>query len=309
VVVRRHPIAFASKRTSEIEERYAPHLLEFAALKFSLDKFSNIVWGQPIKLKTDCSALRDVLMNDKATVAHERWRNGVLRYNIVSAEHIKGVDNTAADLISRKFEGVEKEAGDGHEWTVSPDWEANEGIVDDMFSVVVAGAEEEGVYLVASLPVGTMALRERFKDEAMYVEVLDAIFELDVGKTMKARRKAKHRAMGYFVEGGKLWKLGGGSPARAKAKRECVTRAEATEMAAKIHAERGHFHRDAVKLILLDSIESPRLDESILRAISNCGQCNLPTYTHAWTPSYAGTHSSSLSATTSPCPMGRAGTT
>jgi hypothetical protein len=126
--VRRHPIAYASKRTSDAEERYAPHLLEFAALKFSLDKFANVVWGQLVLLETDCSALRDVLTNDRLNVAHERWRNGVLGYNIVSAKHIKGANNVGADVLSRRFEDVEKESGDGHEWTVSPDWEANTGL-------------------------------------------------------------------------------------------------------------------------------------------------------------------------------------
>jgi hypothetical protein len=57
VVVQRHLIAYTSKRTSDTEEHYAPHLLEFAALKFSLDKFANMVWGQPVLLETDCSAL------------------------------------------------------------------------------------------------------------------------------------------------------------------------------------------------------------------------------------------------------------
>ena len=50
-VMCQHPIAFASKRTSTSEKKYKPFLLEFAALKFSLDKFSDIVYGYPIKIK------------------------------------------------------------------------------------------------------------------------------------------------------------------------------------------------------------------------------------------------------------------
>ena len=41
-----HPITFASKRTSTSEEKYKPFLLEFAALKFVFDKFSDIVYGR-----------------------------------------------------------------------------------------------------------------------------------------------------------------------------------------------------------------------------------------------------------------------
>ena len=54
VIRQQHPIAFASKRTSKTEEKYKPFLLEFAALKFGLDKFSNITWGFPIEVETDC---------------------------------------------------------------------------------------------------------------------------------------------------------------------------------------------------------------------------------------------------------------
>ena len=38
-----HPIAFTSKHMLQTEEKYKPFLLEFAVLKFSLDKFSNII--------------------------------------------------------------------------------------------------------------------------------------------------------------------------------------------------------------------------------------------------------------------------
>jgi len=56
-VRRLHPITFASKRTSPAEERYKPFLLEFAAVKFCLDKFTDIIYGYPIELETDCQAL------------------------------------------------------------------------------------------------------------------------------------------------------------------------------------------------------------------------------------------------------------
>jgi RNase H-like domain found in reverse transcriptase len=52
-----HPIAFTSKQTSPSKAKYKPFLLEFAALKFALDKFSDIIWGFPIKIKTNCQAL------------------------------------------------------------------------------------------------------------------------------------------------------------------------------------------------------------------------------------------------------------
>ena len=81
VVKKLHPIAFASKRTSKVEEKYKPFLLEFAALKFGLDKFSNIVWGFPVEIETE--SLRDHLLNDKLSATHARWRDGILAHQII----------------------------------------------------------------------------------------------------------------------------------------------------------------------------------------------------------------------------------
>jgi len=77
-----HPLGFASKRTSKAEEKYKPFLLEFVALKFGLDKFSDIIWGFPVEIETDCQALRNHLMNDKLSATHARWRDGILAHQI-----------------------------------------------------------------------------------------------------------------------------------------------------------------------------------------------------------------------------------
>jgi hypothetical protein len=78
-----HPLGYASKRTSGAEEKYKPYLLEFAALKFSLDKFADTIWGFPVELEMDCQVLRDVLLNDTLNATHAQWRDGVLAHHIV----------------------------------------------------------------------------------------------------------------------------------------------------------------------------------------------------------------------------------
>ena len=127
-VTRLHPIAFASKRTLTSEEKYKPFLLKFAALKYSFDKFSNIVYGYLVKVETDCQALHDVLMNDKLSATHARWRDGVLAHNIIDVRHIPGITNIA-DGISQQYEGTAKLAGDGSDWDVDSDWESRAGLV------------------------------------------------------------------------------------------------------------------------------------------------------------------------------------
>ena len=44
-------------------------------------------------------------------------------------------------------------------------------------------------------------------------------------------------------------------------------------MVREIHASEGHFGRDAIKEKLMDRTKSPYLDQSILDAIKECGQC------------------------------------
>jgi transposase InsO family protein len=272
VVRRVHPLGFASKRTSKTEAKYKPFLLEFAALKFGLDKFSDITWGFPIEIETDCQALRDHLLNDKLSATHARWRDGILAHQITDIRHVPGRLNVVADGLSRASEGTENEQEDGSEWTVSEDWETNVGLTHDIFHTTDA-----------STPA-VAKLRERFKNEPIFAEVIDAILELDQGVSLRQRKRARHRASEYMIEDGKLWRIAGGHSTRARAKVECTTRDEAADLARLEHETNGHWQRDSVKKSLLDRIWSPGLDASIIKGISNCGVCK----------NFGGTHLHSL---------------
>ena len=272
VIRRLHPIAFASKRTSRTEEKYKPFLLEFAALKFGLDKFSDITWGFPIEIETDCQALRDHLMNDKLSATHARWRDGILAHQITDVRHVPGRLNVVADGLSRASEGTDQEEGDGSEWTVPEDWESNTGLTHDIFQLTDPSTPE-----IANL-------RERFKEEPIFAEVIDAILELDHGANLRSRKRARHRASEYMIEDGKLWRIAGGHSTRARSKVECVTRGEAVQLAKLEHESNGHWQRDSVKKSLLDRIWSPGLDASIVKGIIDCGICK----------NFGGTHLHSL---------------
>ena len=169
IIKRLHPIAFASKRTSKTEEKYKPFLLEFAALKFGLDRFADITWGFPIEIETDCQALRNHLLNDKLSATHARWRDGILAHQITDVCHVPGRLNVVTDSLSRAGVGTEKVDGDGWEWTVSEDWETNMGLTHDIFHITGTSTPE------------MTNLREWFKDKPIFAEVIDAILELDQG--------------------------------------------------------------------------------------------------------------------------------
>ena len=83
-----------------------------------------------------------------------------------------------ADGLSHVREGVEKEDGDGSEWTVCEDWEAVTGLMHDIFQVAMMGDTEE--------------LQCRFAGESIFSEVIESLLELDKRHSMRERRRAKH---------------------------------------------------------------------------------------------------------------------
>jgi hypothetical protein len=238
-----------------------PFILEFTALKHCLDKFGDIIWGYPVELETDCQALRDHLFSTTLNSTHARWRDAVLAHNIVDIRHRPGRLNVVADGLSRKFVNKPTEPGDGHKWTVSEDWEAHTRLANDILNVHLT--QPESTY---------SALHTRFANENVFLEVINSILELDHGKSILVRRRAKHKAEGYMIEGEKLWRVGDGS-SRARARLECVMKEETVKLAWEEHRDNEHFHHDNIKVKLLDRITSPNMDQSITKAIMECGKC------------------------------------
>lgn len=122
VVIKRHPIAFASKRTLLTEEKYKAFLLEFAVLKFSLDKFSDIIWGFLVKIEMDCQALHNMMLRDNLNPTHARWREEIMGHHIIDVQHIPGMVNIVGDGLShQRAPGAEQTVTDGSSWSVNPD--------------------------------------------------------------------------------------------------------------------------------------------------------------------------------------------
>jgi hypothetical protein len=196
-------LGYASKRTSSSEEKYKPFLLKFAALKFCFDKFTDILWGFPVEVETDCQALHEVLLSENLNATHAHWRDGVLAHNIMGVRHVPGVVNIA-DGLSRQYEGLTKGHGDGSEWSVSPDLDNITGVVYDMLQVKVSDENA--------------ALRNHFKSEPVFSQVMDALLEIDHGTRIRERMCARHRALNYSIADGKLWFVSGGTGVRVRSR-------------------------------------------------------------------------------------------
>ena len=108
----------------------------------------------------DCQALHNVLMNDKLSATHARWRDRVLAHNIVDVRHIPRVTNIA-DGLSHQYENMPKSGCDGSEWDVEPDWESRAGLTYNINYI--------------STPPETQALRGHFATTPLFRDVIDAL--------------------------------------------------------------------------------------------------------------------------------------
>ncbi|KIK14934.1 hypothetical protein PISMIDRAFT_67245, partial [Pisolithus microcarpus 441] len=135
---------------------------------------------------------------------------------------------------------------DDSQWTVNPSLEVTLGLINDMFAL-------------EKLPKDDQDLRERFKQEPLFLEVIDAILNTDTDAPIRNRSRAWHRASQYLVDQGKLWRIHGGTSIRPRHKTE--------KEAKRLHESGGHWGRDALKIAITDRFYSPKLDVSIMEAV------------------------------------------
>ncbi|KAF8715671.1 hypothetical protein RHS02_09979, partial [Rhizoctonia solani] len=261
-----YPIAFASKRTSRTEEKYAPFLLEFAALKFAFDSFAQIIAAQDIEVETDCKALADLLGNKKISSTHERWRNTIVAHRIVAVRHRPGAENPVCDGLSRMWQYREdSEEGNGREETVDPDWEAHKGLLVEV------------QYVMEDTEAGETLRRfdgdEYFGDIVRYLILGAADGEdLTPANIERAQKRAAHRAVGFEVAEGKLWRVAGKGSTRAP-RVECIPKKEGAALARATHEATGHFGRDLTILTLQDKYFWPNMRSDVITAVTTCPRC------------------------------------
>ncbi|ETW81966.1 hypothetical protein HETIRDRAFT_243218, partial [Heterobasidion irregulare TC 32-1] len=133
--------------------------------------------------------------------------------------------------------------------TVGQDWEESSGLIHDLFLTTVSPELKQ--------------LQERFVNEPIFREVIDALQNTDHTSSIQMRRCACHRAISYMIKDEKLWCIGNGRSPQARPCIECIPWSEAITHAARVHGQL-HFGRNHVKLQLLDVICSPKLDQSIM---------------------------------------------
>ena len=98
-----HPVAYASKKFTETQLRYATtYEKEALALIWALEKFREYLLGKRFILQTDNAALTFLYNHPKQMGKIGRWVLKLSEYNF-ELQHINGTLNTIADALSRLY--------------------------------------------------------------------------------------------------------------------------------------------------------------------------------------------------------------
>ncbi len=98
------PVYFVSRKLHPNETRFSSAELETLAVVWAVERLHQYVYGRKFEIRTDHSALREVLMggrkNSVAPARITRWASRLLPY-VFSVSYIKGRTNMVADCLSR----------------------------------------------------------------------------------------------------------------------------------------------------------------------------------------------------------------
>ncbi|KAF8144214.1 hypothetical protein K438DRAFT_1632244, partial [Mycena galopus ATCC 62051] len=184
-------------------------------------------------------------MCERLNSHHSRWKESILSRNIIDVRHRPGVENPVTDGLSRMWTNRKRTRAESSNWSVLPDWEAMKGITRDIFGV-------------STTPVGSHSLLVRFADDIFFAPIVEYLLG-DVGPTISERKRRAHRAAGFMINDGKLWRVAD-SAARRVARTECIPTSLGFRMALEAYTLNGHFSVESTKLKLSDHYFWPGMD-------------------------------------------------
>ena len=95
------PIEFLSNALSSTEQRWPTHNKELYAIVRALKRWRHILIGSQVTIRTDHTPLLHLITQKHISDKQARWLMFMNQFNL-QLEHVKGVDNIIADLISRQ---------------------------------------------------------------------------------------------------------------------------------------------------------------------------------------------------------------
>jgi len=198
---------------------------------------------------------------------HNRWKESILAHNIIDICHRPGIKNPVADGLSRVWRNRQRTQNDGSHWSVLPDWETTRGISNDVMSISTLPLDMSTPQLLPH------ELEAKFKGDIFFEPIVYHLLGRDTGSNITERRKAKHRAQGFMIERGKLWRLSSKASDRVS-RTECIPRNEGFALALETHKKIGHFKSvDILKLHLHEHYFWPGMDADCRQVALECPEC------------------------------------
>ena len=111
-----------------------------------------------------------------------------------------------------------------------------------------------------------------FKGDLFFMPVVRHLLGKAAGNSIAERWRAAHRAEGFMIEDGKLWKVSN-RPTDRVARTECQPTVQGFKLALDCHSTTGHFDADRTKLLLRDTYFWPGMDTDCRQVILECSHC------------------------------------
>ncbi|KZP29530.1 hypothetical protein FIBSPDRAFT_727445, partial [Athelia psychrophila] len=169
-------------------------------------------------------------------------------HNIIDIRHRAGINNPVADSLSRMWHNRARTSTDGSSWSVLPDWEASRGITHD---ILLVNEDSPGAPM--------HPLEAKFRGDIFFLPIVKHLLGKNVGAHISERKRAMHRAEGFNIANGKLWRVSSKASDQT-AQTECRPTSEGFQCALETHKHNGHFSADLLKLKLRDRYFWPGID-------------------------------------------------
>lgn len=286
------PIAFASRKLSEAEQRYPIHQLEFLALKWAIvDKFHDYLYGTKFTVRTDNNPLTYVLTSAKLNATGHRWLSALATYDF-NLQYKAGSQNVDADVLSR----YPADAAETTNWMDIPrsGVKAICGRVQSTY-----WAEEEEDRLVDQLGVGVESVPELYvcpirldtnegdsltNQELRLAQGEDPIIgpvkgDVESGKCLKTTKSSdvletllRKQGKKLVIRNHLLYRVTQNSLGGEKVQLVLPEKYR-QEVLNSLHDESGHLGIERTTELCKDRFYWPHMSSEVERYVKNCGRC------------------------------------